>query len=80
MDEHIYRALKIVHTKSELAHSFFLILFSCLYLSLYDPFNCISFHKFSQQLSAFSLCSSGLNFCLIGLSNYICLYESLLQP
>ena len=27
---------------------------------LYSPFNCISFHKFSRQLSAFSLCSSGL--------------------
>ena len=40
------------------AHSF-LILFLCLFLS-YRPFNCISFHKFSRQLSAFSLCSSGL--------------------
>ena len=27
---------------------------------LYSPFNCISFNKFSRQLSAFSLCSSGL--------------------
>ena len=26
---------------------------------LYDPFNCISFHKSSWQLSVFSLCSSG---------------------
>ena len=24
-------------------------------ISVYDPFNCISFHKFSRQLSAFSL-------------------------
>ena len=27
---------------------------------LYGPFNCISFHHFSWQLSVFSLCSSGL--------------------
>ena len=27
---------------------------------LYGPFNCILFHKFSRQLSAFSLCVSGL--------------------
>ena len=27
---------------------------------LYGPFNCISFHIFSQQLSAFSLCFPGL--------------------
>ena len=26
----------------------------------FGPFNCISFYKFSQQLSVFSLCSSGL--------------------
>ena len=32
------------------------ILFLCLCLS-YGPFNCISFHKFSPQFSAFSLCS-----------------------
>ena len=35
---------------------------------LYGPFNCISFHKFCRQLSAFSLCSSGLIFALLGLS------------
>ena len=29
------------------------------YFCLYGPLNCISFHKFSQQLSVFSLCSSG---------------------
>ena len=33
---------------------------SRVYVCLYDPFNCISFHKFSRQLSAFWLCSSGL--------------------
>ena len=50
------------HKPTELAFSFF-ILFLCL--CLYDPFNCISFHKFSRQLSAFSLCSSGLIFALL---------------
>ena len=29
-------------------------------ISVYGSFNCISFHKFSWQLSVFSLCSSGL--------------------
>ena len=33
---------------------------SCVYFCLYGAFNCISFHKFSRQLSIFSLCSSGL--------------------
>ena len=33
---------------------------SCVYFCLYCPFNCISFHKFFRQLSAFSLCSFGL--------------------
>ena len=43
---------------TELAHSF--LFCSCVYLCLYGPFNRISVHKFSRQLSAFSLCSSGL--------------------
>ena len=30
-----------------------------VYFCLYGPFNCISFHKFSRELSTFSLCSSG---------------------
>ena len=36
-----------------------LFLCSCVYFCLYDPFNCISCHMFSRQLSAFSLCSFG---------------------
>ena len=47
---------------------------------LYDPFNCISFHTLSRQLSAFSLCSSGLIFASLALSTIIPLYEGLLQP
>ena len=35
------------------------ILFLCLFLS-YGPFTCISFHKFSRQLSVSSLCSPSL--------------------
>ena len=42
--------------------------------------NCISSHKFSRQLSAFSLCSSGLISALLVLSTIKSFYESLLQP
>ena len=51
---------------TELAHSF--LFRSCVLCSLYGPFNCISVHKFSRQLSAFSLCSSGLISALLVLS------------
>ena len=46
---------------TELARSF--LFCSCVCFSLYGPFNCISIHKFSRQLSVFSLCSP----CLISL-------------
>ena len=42
---------------TELAHSF--LFCSCVCFCLYGLFECISFHKFCWQLSAFSLCSSG---------------------
>ena len=45
-----------------------LLFCSCACLCLYGPFNCISFHEFSQQLSAFSLCSSSLISVLLVLS------------
>ena len=54
------------HKPAELVHSF--LLCSCVYFCLCGPFNCISFHKFSQQLSAFSFCSSGLISALLVLS------------
>ena len=54
------------HKPTELAH--FFLLCSCVYFCLYGPFYCFSFHKFSQQLSAFSLCSSGLITALVVLS------------
>ena len=46
------------HKPTELAHSF--LFCSCVYFCLYGPFNCISFHKFSRQLSVFWPRSSGL--------------------
>ena len=51
-------------------------LFLYLFLS-YGPFICISFHKFSRQLSAFSLCSSDLISALFSPVNYISRSESL---
>ena len=52
-------SLCLRHKPTELAHSF--LLCSCVYCCLHGPFNCISFHEFSRQLSAISLCSP----CLI---------------
>ena len=51
-----------LHKPTELAHSF--LSCSCVYFCLYGPFTCISFHQFSRQLSAFSLCSSYLKSAL----------------
>ena len=48
-------SLYFQHKLTELAHSFFLLFYSCVCVCLYGPFNCISFHKFSRQLSAFPL-------------------------
>ena len=48
---------------TELAHSF--LFCSCVCFCLYGHFSCISFHKFSRQVSAFSLCSSGLPSALL---------------
>ena len=63
---------------TELAHSF--LFRSYVYFCLYGPFNCISFHKFSQQLSTFSLCSSGLSSALLVLSTVHLFFYSLPQP
>ena len=59
-------SLCLWHKPTELSHTFFFC--SCVCFCLYGPFNCISFHKFSQQLSAFSLCSSDLISVLLALS------------
>ena len=66
------------HKPTELAHSF--LFCSCVCSCLYGPFNCILFHKFSRQLSVFSLCSSGLISALLVLSTMYLFYESLPQP
>ena len=41
--------------------------------------NCISFHKFSRQLSVFSPCSSGLISALLALST-VCLFMKVFSP
>ena len=46
---------------------------SCVCFRLYGPFNCISFHKVSRQLSIFSLCSFKLISASLALST-ICLF------
>ena len=51
------------HKPKGLAHS--LLFCSCVYSWLYGRFNCISFHKFSRQLSVSSLCSCGLSSVLL---------------
>ena len=66
------------HKPAELAHSF--LFCSCVHFCLYGPFNCISFHKFSWQISAFSLMFFQSYLCPIGPFNNISLYESLPQP
>ena len=66
------------HKPTELAHSF--LFRACVCFSLYGPVNCISVHKFSRQLSAFSFYFFRSYFCLIGPFNYLSLYESLPQP
>ena len=54
------------HKPPELAHSF--LFCSCVCFCLHGPLNSISLHKFSPQLSAFSLRSSGHSSALLFLS------------
>ena len=61
------------HKPTEIAHSFFFILFLCLFLSLW-PFQLLSFQNFSQQLSTFSLCSSSLTSSALLVLSAICIY------
>ena len=49
---------------TKLARSF--LFCSCVYFCFCGPYNCTLFHKLFRQLSGFSLCSSGLIFCLNG--------------
>ena len=56
-----------------------LILFLWLFC-LYGPFNCISFQKFSRQLSAFSPYSSGLIYASVVLSTIYLFMKVSLSP
>ena len=49
-------------------------------VSVFMALTCISFHKFSRQLSTFSLCPFGPVSPLLVLPTITSLYESLLQP
>ena len=66
------------HKATELAFSFLFCL--CVCFCFYSPFNYIPFHKFSRQLSAFSLCSSGLNSALLVLSTVRLFMKISLSP
>ena len=66
--------LCLTHKPTELAHSF--LFCSCVCFCLYGPFNCISFHKSSRQLSAFSLCSPSLISDLLVLSTIYLFLQS----
>ena len=53
---------------------------SCVCFCLYGPFNCISFPKFSRQLSAFSFCYAGLISALLVLSTICFFMKVFLSP
>ena len=54
--------------------------FYSVIVSVSVSFNCILFHKFSQQLSVFSLCSAGLISAFLVLSTIYLFMKSLPQP
>ena len=66
------------HKPTELARTF--LFSSCVCFCLYSPFSCVSAHKFSRQLSAFSLCSSGLISALLVLSTMFLFMTASLSP
>ena len=70
--------VSVLHKPAELAH--FFLLCSCVYFCLYGPFNCISFHKFSRQLSVSSVCSSGLRSALLVLSTVYLFMKVFFSP
>ena len=73
-----YLYLCLWHKPTELAHSVLFCSWVCFCLD--GPFNCISFHKFSRQLSAFSLCSSDLSYALLVLSTVCLVVKVSLSP
>ena len=58
----------------------FFLFCSCVCFCLYGHFNCISFQKFSRQLSAFSLCSSALPAVLLVFSTIHLFMKVSLSP
>ena len=58
----------------------FFLFCSCVCFCLYSPFSCISFHKFSRQLSAFSLCSCGLISAVLDFSTLYLFMKVSLSP
>ena len=66
------------HKPAELAHSF--LFSSCIYICLYGPFNCISFHEFFPTTLRFLTLFFRSYICLNGRFSCMSLYESLLQP
>ena len=66
------------HKPTKLAHCF--LFCSCVCFCLHGPLNCISFHKFSRQLSAFSLRSSSLISALLVLLTMYLFIKCLPQP
>ena len=66
------------HKPTELANPF--LFRSCVDFRLYGPFNCISLYKFSRQLYAFSLYSSGLISALLVLSTIYLFMKISLTP
>ena len=66
------------HKPAELAQSFLFCSWVCF--CLYGLFNYISVHKFSRQLSVFSLCSSGLISALLVLSTIYLFMKVSLSP
>ena len=63
---------------TELAHPF--LFCSCVCFCLDGHFDCISFHNFSRQVSAFSLCSSGRISPLLVLSTIYFFMKAILSP
>ena len=58
----------------------FFLFCSCVCFCRYSPLNCISFHKFSRQLSAFSLCSCGLISAVLDFSTLYLFMKVSLSP
>ena len=70
--------LCLCHEATEIPHSF--LFCSCVNFSLYGPFNCISFHKFSQPVCTFSLCSFALFSALLVFSTMYLFMKVSLSP